>query len=75
MYDQQALQQARGSSNLESAVAAFGHLQSYQARGCDEWEELCSHKSSPELALLMMNMGLWGLLKMALLSQLSRSVC
>ncbi len=52
----------------------FGHLQSYQARGCSEWEELCSRKSSPALALLMSNMGLWEALQMALLNQVSCSL-
>ncbi len=61
---------------MESAVAAlnFGHLQSYQARGCNEWEELCSRKPSPKLALLTLNIGLWEALEMALLNQVSCNV-
>ena len=68
LNQRQALQQARGNSNIASAVMAlkFGHLQSYQARGCYEWEGLCSRRSSPRLALLM--------LKMTLLKQVSCSV-
>ena len=33
-----------------------------------------ARKSSPALALLMLNMGLWGELKMAVMNQVSRSV-
>ena len=35
-------------------------------KGCYEWEELCSHKSSPKLALLM--------LKMPLMNQVSHDI-
>jgi len=49
-------------------------MQTYQARGCSEWEQLCSHKSSPKLALLL-QMGLSEVhfVLVAVLNQVSRS--
>jgi len=50
------------------------HMQSYQARDCSQWGQLCSHKSSPKLALLMSKRGLGKVLKMAVLDQVSCNV-
>ncbi len=52
-------------------------MQTYQARVCSEWEQLCSHISSPKLALLMVKMDLSKVdfvLEVAVLNQVSRSV-
>jgi len=57
--------------------STFGHMQTYQARVCSEWEQLCSHISSPKLALLMVKMDLSKVdfvLEVAVLNQVSRSV-
>ena len=67
----QALHQARG--NFIELLAVV-HMQSYQARDCSQLEQLCSHKSSPKLALLMLKRGVSKVLKMAVLDQVSCNV-
>jgi hypothetical protein len=55
-------------------LSTFVHMQPYQARDCSQWEQLCSHKSSPKLALLMLKRGVSKVLKMAVLDQVSCNV-